>query len=105
MSKRINVGPVEFGKKKITVGQEKIDKKNKFDQKKFSKLMWEKKSYLKELLCWNKSDLTKCANCISLEKFPKNNKRRAFNKAIGPGKKNAKLITVGPTSIPYSRVL
>ena len=94
----ISIGPGRFVKKnkrracriwekKITVGQEKIDKKNKFDQKKFSKLMWEKKSYLKELLCWNKSDLTKCANCISLEKFPKNNKRRAFNKAIGPGKK------------------
>ena len=26
------------------------------------------------------------------------------NKAVGPGKKNTKLITVGPTSIPDSRV-
>ena len=58
----ISIGPGRFVKKnkrracriwekKITVGQEKIDKKNKFDQKNFSKLMWEKKSYLKELLC------------------------------------------------------
>ena len=39
-----------------------------------------------------------------LEKIPEINKRRAFNKAIGPGK-NAKLITVGPTSIPDFRVL
>ena len=38
-----------------------------------------------------------------LEKIPKINKRRAFNKAVGPGK-NAKLITIGPTSIPDSRV-
>ena len=38
-----------------------------------------------------------------LEKIPKINKCRAFNKAVGPGK-NAKLITVGPTSIPDSRV-
>ena len=27
------------------------------------------------------------------------------NKAIGPGKKNPKLINVGPTSIPEARVL
>ena len=38
-----------------------------------------------------------------LEKIPEINKRRAFNKAIGPGK-NAQLITIGPTSIPDSRV-
>ena len=38
-----------------------------------------------------------------LEKIPKINKRRAFNKAQGL-EKNAKLITVGPTSIPDSRV-
>ena len=37
--------------KRITVGQEKFDKKNKFDQKKFANLCGEKKSYLKELLC------------------------------------------------------
>jgi hypothetical protein len=29
-------------------------------------------------------------------KIPKFNKRRAFNKAVGPGK-NSKLINVGPT--------
>ena len=37
-----------------------------------------------------------------LEKNPKNNKRRAFNKGL---EKNAKSITVGPTSIPDSRVI
>ena len=35
--------------------------------------------------------------------IPKIDKRRAFNKAEWPGK-NAKLTTVGPTSIPDSRV-
>ena len=39
-----------------------------------------------------------------LEKIPEINKRRVFNKAVGPGK-NAKLINVGPTSIPDSRVI
>ena len=34
-----------------------------------------------------------------MEKIPKFNKRRAFNKTVGPGKKS-KLITVGPTFIP-----
>ena len=34
-----------------------------------------------------------------MEKFSKFNKRRAFNKAVGPGK-NPKLINVGPTFIP-----
>ena len=38
-----------------------------------------------------------------LEKIPEINKRRAFNKAIEPGKK-AKFITVGLMSIPDSRV-
>ena len=38
-----------------------------------------------------------------MEKIPIFNKRKAFNKAVGPGK-NAKLIIVGPTSIPDSRV-
>ena len=38
-----------------------------------------------------------------LEKIPKINKRRAFNKAVGHGKK-AKLITLEPTSIQASRV-
>ena len=38
-----------------------------------------------------------------MEKISKFNKRRAFNKTVGPGK-NVKLITVGPTSIPDSRV-
>ena len=33
-----------------------------------------------------------------LENFSKIDKRRAFDKAVGPGK-NAKLITVGPMSI------
>ena len=33
-----------------------------------------------------------------------NNLYVVSNKAVGPGKKNAKLITVGPTSIPDSRV-
>ena len=35
--------------------------------------------------------------------MPKFNKRRAFNKAVGPGK-NPKLINVGPTFIPDYRV-
>ena len=34
----------------------------------------------------------------------KSYKGRAFNKAIGPGK-NPRLMNVGPTSIPESRVL
>ena len=38
-----------------------------------------------------------------MEKIPKFNKRRAFNKAVGPGK-NPKLINVGPTFIPDYRV-
>ena len=38
-----------------------------------------------------------------MEKIPKFDKRRAFNKAIGPGK-NPKLINVGPTFIPDYRV-
>ena len=37
------------------------------------------------------------------EKITKINKHRGSNKTVGPGKK-AKLITVGPTSIPDSRV-
>ena len=36
-------------------------------------------------------------------KNTKFNKRRAFNKAVGPGK-NPKLIKVGPTFIPDYRV-
>ena len=39
-----------------------------------------------------------------MEKFSKFNKRRAFDKAVGPGKKNPKLINVGPTFIPDYRV-
>ena len=39
-----------------------------------------------------------------MEKIPKFNKRRAFNKAVGPGK-NPKLINVGPTFIPDYRVI
>ena len=39
-----------------------------------------------------------------LEKIPEINKRRAFNKAQGPGK-SIELIIVGPTSIPDSRVI
>ena len=38
-----------------------------------------------------------------MEKIPKFNKHRAFNKAVGPGK-NPKLINVGPTFIPDYRV-
>ena len=38
-----------------------------------------------------------------MEKITIFNKRRVFNKAVGPGK-NQKLINVGPTSIPESRV-
>ena len=37
-----------------------------------------------------------------MEKNPKFNKRRAFNKAVGPGK-SQKIINVGPTVIPDSR--
>ena len=36
-------------------------------------------------------------------KIPKCNKRRAFNKAVGP-EKNPKLINLGPTFIPDYRV-
>ena len=39
-----------------------------------------------------------------MEKNSKFNKRRAFNKAVGPGKKS-KLINVGPTFIPDYRVV
>ena len=39
-----------------------------------------------------------------MEKIPKFNKRRAFNKALGPGK-NPKLINVGPTFILYYKVV
>ena len=39
-----------------------------------------------------------------MEKVPKFNKRRAFNKAVGPGK-NPKLINVGPMFIPDYRVV
>ena len=38
-----------------------------------------------------------------MEKIPKFNKRRAFNKAVGPGK-NPRLINVGPMFIPDYRV-
>ena len=38
-----------------------------------------------------------------MEKIPKFNKHRAFNKAVGPVK-NPKLINVGPTFIPDYRV-
>ena len=38
-----------------------------------------------------------------MEKILKFNKRRAFNKDVGPGK-NPKLINVGPTFIPDYRV-
>ena len=38
-----------------------------------------------------------------MEKIPKFNKLRAFNKVIGPGKKS-KLISVGPMFIPDYRV-
>ena len=39
-----------------------------------------------------------------MEKIPKFNKRSAFNKAVGPGKKNPNLINVGLTFIPDYRV-
>ena len=39
-----------------------------------------------------------------MEKNPKFNKRRAFNKAVGPGKKNPELINVGLTFILDYRV-
>ena len=38
-----------------------------------------------------------------MEQIPKFNKRRAFNKAVGPGK-NLKSINAGPTFIPDYRV-
>jgi hypothetical protein len=38
-----------------------------------------------------------------MEKIPKFNKRRAFNKTVGSGK-NSKSINVGPTFILESRV-
>ena len=40
---------------------------------------------------------------VSHGKIPKFNKRRAFNKDVGPGK-NQKLINVGPMFIPDYRV-
>ena len=39
-----------------------------------------------------------------MEKIPKFDKRRAFNKAVGPGK-NLKSINVGPTFIPDYKVV
>ena len=39
-----------------------------------------------------------------MEKIPRFNIRRAFNKAVGPGKKNPKLINIGPMFMPYYRV-
>ena len=39
-----------------------------------------------------------------MEKIPKFDKRRDFNKAVEPGKKNPNLINVGPTFIPDYRV-
>ena len=39
-----------------------------------------------------------------MEKIPKFNKRRAFNKTVGPGTKNPKIINVGPTFFPDYRV-
>jgi len=39
-----------------------------------------------------------------MEKIPKFNKRRAFNKAVGPEKNYPKLISVGPAFIPDYRV-
>ena len=38
-----------------------------------------------------------------MEKIPKFDKHRAFNKEVGPGN-NQKLINVGPTFIPDYRV-
>ena len=38
-----------------------------------------------------------------MEKISKFNKRRVFNKSLGPGK-NPKLINIGPTCIPDYRV-
>ena len=40
-----------------------------------------------------------------MEKNSKFNELRAFNKAVGPGKKNPKLINVGTTFIPDYRVI
>ena len=42
---------------------------------------------------------------VGHEFFFKLDKRRAFNKAVGPGKKNPKLINIGPTFIPDYRVI
>ena len=39
----------------------------------------------------------------AIEKIPKFNRRRVFNKAVGPGK-NPKLINIGPKFIPNDRV-
>ena len=39
----------------------------------------------------------------AIEKISKFNKRRVFNKAVGPGKKSKKLINVGPMFIPDYR--
>ena len=42
-------------------------------------------------------------SCRSWKMFQNFNKRRAFNKAVGPGK-NPRLINIGPTFIPDYRV-
>ena len=50
------------------------------------------------------SKITKLENTRrSWKTFQDFNKRRAFNKSVGPGK-NPKLINVGPTFIPDCRV-
>ena len=41
---------------------------------------------------------------VFLQNFPKFDKHRAFNKAVGTGK-SPKLINVGPTFIPDYRVM
>jgi len=42
---------------------------------------------------------------LGLERVAKIIKHRAFNKKVGPGKKNPKLINVGPTSFPEFEVI
>ena len=53
--------------------------------------MWETKSYLKKLLHMLKKNLTKqnvqTVLAVGPRKIPEINKRRAFNRAIGSGKK------------------
>ena len=81
MAKRINVGPRKLKKKNYRRG-------GKVWPKKCANFCGKKKSRLKNKYV-EKKNLTKqnLQSALAMEKIPKINKRRAFNKAIGSGKK------------------